>query len=309
MARFYANKISVAALIGIICLIFIATFGPMIYNLQPGEILHDIEMIEGEEIELLRSLQSPSREHWLGTDPQGRDTLARLLAGARISLAVGVVSMMINLFIGVGVGATAGWFHASGSRLGMWIDALLMRIVDILYSIPLLLVVILMQLFVRPWLDDLVGGRANVPLLLSPDLVSIYIALGVTNWLTMARLTRGEVINQANSDYVMAAQALGQGRLKILVRHVLPNCIGPLAVAATLAIPEAIFVESFLAFIGIGVSAPQASWGTMATDGLTYIARAPEQLIYPAVAISVAMLVFNLFGDGLRDALDPSSKH
>ncbi|MCC5875060.1 MAG: ABC transporter permease [Candidatus Sumerlaeia bacterium] len=258
---------------------------------------------------MLRSLQPPSRQHWLGTDPQGRDTLARLLAGARISLAVGVVSMFINLIIGVGVGATAGWFHASGTRLGTWIDSLLMRMVDILYSIPLLLVVILMQLFVRPLLDDFVGGRANVPLLLSPDLVSIYIALGVTNWLTMARLTRGEVINQANADYVMAAMALGQSRLKILVRHVLPNCVGPLAVAATLAIPEAIFVESFLAFIGIGVSAPQASWGTMATDGLTYIARAPEQLIYPAIAISVAMLVFNLFGDGLRDALDPSAKH
>lgn len=298
-----------AALGGIVILVLVATFGPLIYDHAPGEILHDVVLIDGEEEELLRSLEGPSRAHWLGTDPQGRDTLARLLAGARISLAVGVVSMLINLIIGVGVGATAGWFHSTGKALGLWIDALLMRIVDILYSIPLLLVVILMQLFVRPVLDDLVGGRANVPLLLSPDLVSIYIALGVTNWLTMARLTRGEVINQANSDYVMAAKALGQGRLRILVRHVLPNCIGPLAVAATLAIPEAIFVESFLAFIGIGVSAPQASWGTMATDGLTYISRAPEQLIYPAIAISIAMLVFNLFGDGLRDALDPSSKH
>lgn len=265
-----------------------------------------MEEFEGEEFEVLLSLQPPGREFWLGTDPQGRDTLARLLAGARISLAVGIVSMLINLFIGVGVGALAGWCHASGRAAGLWIDGLLMRMVDILYSIPLILVVILMQIFLRPVLDNLVGGRTNVPLLLSPDLVSIYIALGVTNWLTMARLTRGEVINQAANDYVLAAKALGQKRLAILFRHVLPNCVGPLAVAATLAIPEAIFIESFLAFIGIGVSAPQASWGTMATDGLTYITRAPEQLLYPAIAISLAMLAFNLFGDGLRDAVDPS---
>lgn len=308
LARFAANRISVAAGFIILMLLLIATFGPMIYTVPPGEILMEKVMIDGEEEELLLSLKPPSAEHWLGTDPQGRDTLARLLAGARISLAVGFVSCIINLVIGVGIGALAGWFHATGRTLGLWIDNLLMRGIDILYSLPLLLVVILMQLFLKPVLDSLVGGRANVPLLLSPDLVSIYVALGVTNWLTMARLTRGEVINQARLDYVVAAEALGQRRVVILARHILPNCVGPLAVAATLAIPEAIFIESFLAFIGIGVSAPQASWGTLASDGLSYISTAPEQLIWPAVAISVAMLAFNLFGDGLRDALDPSAR-
>ncbi|CAN5362560.1 ABC transporter permease subunit [soil metagenome] len=275
-----------------------AALGPVVYRINPADI----------DTDLIGMPQQPSSKHPAGTDGQGRDQLARLMAGARISLAVGVVSCIINIVIGVGVGVAAGWAYSSGTTRGRLFDNFIMGGVDILYSIPFLLVVVLLQIFVKPWMESAVGGRNNVPLLLSPDLVSIYIALGVTNWLTMARLARGEVINQARLDYVMAARSIGQRSHWILLRHIVPNCLGPLIVAATLAIPQAIFVESFLAYIGLGVSAPQASWGTMASDGLAYLSSSPHQLLFPAIAISITMLAFNLFGDGLRDALDPSSR-
>ncbi len=298
MARFVSNRIALIAFLMIVLLVLVATIGPPLYGVDPAAINRDI----------IGDPQGPSWKYPAGTDAQGRDLLARLLTGARISLAVGVVSCLINMIIGVGIGVMAGWSYSAGSAKARFIDTLLMRKVDILYSLPLLLVVILLQVFVKPVLNEAVGGRQNVPLLLSPDLVSIYIALGVTNWLTMARLTRGEVISQAKMDYVLAARSLGQRSPKILIKHVLPNCTGPLAVAATLAIPEAIFIESFLAYIGLGVSAPQASWGTLASDALAYMTTSPHQLIFPALAISITMLAFNLFGDGLRDAIDPSSR-
>ena len=235
----------------------------------------------------------------MGTDILGRDAMARVLVGARISLAVGIVSMLINLLIGVGFGTLAAWF-------GGWVDTVLMRIVDALYSIPILLIVIILQVFVKPLIEKVIPPQADVPLLLTPDLVSIYLALGAANWLTMARLSRSEVLNQKKLDYVSAIRALGAGQTRILLRHVLPNSMAPLLVAATLAIPEAIFIESFLAFIGLGVSAPQASWGTLASEALQSLNVSPHLLIFPAIAISLTMLCFNLFGDGLRDALDPS---
>ncbi len=298
LARFVRNKIAVVSLVCIVLIVLIATFGPIIYGVDSSSI----------NKELINDPQTSSWQYPAGTDAQGRDLFARLLDGARISLAVGFVSCIINLIIGIGVGTLAGWSYSSPRRSVQWIDTALMRGVDILYSIPLLLVVILLQVFVKEPIENLIGSRDDLPLLLSPDLMSIYLALGLTNWLTMARLTRGEVINQAKLDYVMAAKSLGQSSRLILLKHVLPNCAGPLAVAATLAIPEAIFIESFLAFVGIGVSAPQASWGTLAEEGRPYIIMAPHILIYPAIAISITMLAFNLFGDGLRDAIDPSSR-
>ncbi len=289
---------SIVALIGITLIFGFAILGPSIYTVDPAQI----------DLDNIGRAQPPSAAHLAGTDVQGRDLLARLLAGARISLTVGIVSCIINLLIGIGVGVTAGWALSTGRPFGAWIDTMLMRGVDILYSIPLLLVVILMQIFVRPIVEQVVGGRQDLPMIFSPDLVSIYLALGVTNWLTMARLARGEVLGQAKLDYVMAAQSLGQKQSRILLKHVLPNCLGPLAVAATLAIPEAIFIESFLSYIGLGVSAPQASWGTMASDALNSMSISPHELLFPALAISLTMLTFNLCGDGLRDAIDPSGK-
>lgn len=293
---------ALASLIAIVALLLIAFFGNLVYTVDPVAV--NTEYI-GEPA---RIGQDPN--HPLGTDNQGRDMLARLLAGARISLTVGIVSCIINIILGVGVGMVSGWCYSSGKPLGRFIDNVLMRSVDILYSIPLLLVVVLIQLFARPIIVDVTEGifGDNVPLLLSPELASIYLALGLINWLTMARLTRGEVLNQANREYVMAAQSLGVPNFRILTRHVLPNCLGPVAVAGTLAIPEAIFVESFLGFIGLGVTAPQASWGTIASDALSWMRNSPHMLILPAIAISIAMLAFNLFGDGLRDAITPSKR-
>jgi len=287
--RFSRSHVAVAALAMILIFIFAALFGPLIHGVSPTAMNLDIA---GEP-------QGPSLSHPAGTDYMGRDLLARLFLGARISLAVGFVSMAINLVIGVGVGTIAGW-------MGGWVDTVLMRIVDALYSIPLLLIVILVQLFIRPIIERFIPVGSDPPLLLSPDLMSIYLALGVSNWLTMARLSRAEVINQSRRDYVSASRALGTSNRRILFRHVLPNSMAPLLVAATLAIPEAIFVEAFLSFIGLGVSSPLASWGSLASDAVRAIDGSPHELLFPALAISLAMLAFNLFGDGLRDALDPS---
>ncbi|MBI5154249.1 ABC transporter permease [Candidatus Poribacteria bacterium] len=290
-ARFIRSRVAVAALFTVIVIVLTVIFGPVLWSVQPDE----------SDLDLLGSPQPPSLAHPAGTDYQGRDLLARLFFGGRISLTVGIVSMLINLTIGVGLGTIAAW-------AGGWIDTLLMRFVDALYSIPLLLIVIILQVFVSPFIESHIPASASIPMLLSPDLISIYLALGLANWLTMARLARGEVLNQAKRDYVSAAEALGVRPWRILLRHVLPNSMAPILVAATLAIPEAIFIEAFLAFIGIGVSPPMASWGTLASDAVHSIAVSPHLLLFPAIAISVTMLAFNLFGDGLRDALDPSSQ-
>jgi len=290
-ARFLKSKTAIVGLVVIVILTLAALFGPSIWKYQ---------YFEGLGREFIGSPVAPSWDHPAGTDYQGRDQFARLLIGARISLAVGVMSCLLNIIIGVGVGVIAGW---TGGKL----DTFLMRSVDILYSVPLLLVVILLQVFVKPILVGILGDGVDVPLIISPDLVSIYIALGLTNWLMMARLARSEVMSQVARDYVLAARSLGVKPSVILLRHVLPNCLGPIAVAATLAIPEAIFIESFLAFVGLGVSAPAASLGSLASDGLSGIRNYPWLLTGPAIAISVTMLAFNLFGDGLQDALDPKS--
>ena len=302
VSRFLRDKLAVFSLGVIVLIVGTALLGPLFWPHDPA----------GIDLLKIGQPEPPTWQHPAGIDESGRDMVARLMVGAQISLAVGVVSMVINLVIGVGLGAAAAWF-------GGWVDTALMRLVDALYGVPLLLIVILIQLFVQPltdgWADAISdtmrarhGNDWNIPLLLQPDLLSIYLALGLANWLTMARLARAEVMNQAARDYVAAARSLGASSHRLVFRHVLPNSMAPLLVAATLAIPEAIFIEAFLAFIGLGVSAPFASWGTLASDGARQIAAAPHLLLLPAAAISVTMLAFNLFGDGLRDALDPGMK-
>ncbi len=288
LARFSRSGVSVVSLLVILLILGTAIFGPMIQGIDPT----------ASDEALMGMPELPSLAHPAGTDFLGRDLLSRLMLGARISLAVGFVSMAINLMIGVGIGTIAGW-------VGGKVDTVLMRIVDALYSIPLLLIVILLQVFVKPLIDARVPPDVELPILLTPDLISVYLALGLSNWLTMARLARSEVINQSKKDYVAACESLGTSQARILIRHVLPNCMAPLLVAATLAIPEAIFVEAFLAFIGLGISPPLASWGSLASDAVQSMNSSPHLLIFPSIAISVTMLAFNLFGDGLRDAFDP----
>ncbi len=217
-----------------------------------------------------------------GTDNLGRDIQTRVMFGARISLTVALVATVVNLFIGVTYGSISGY-------IGGTTDNIMMRIVDIINSIPLLLyVILLMMLFEN-------GG----------GLWTIIIALASVYWVGMARLVRAQVLGLKEQEYVLAAKTIGVSGSKIIARHLIPNAMGPIIVSMTMMIPSAVFTESFLSFIGLGVSAPQASWGTLASDALGSLVSYPYMLFYPAAAIALTMLAFNFLGDGLRDALDP----
>lgn len=230
--------------------------------------------------QLERANQPPSAEYWFGSDNLGRDLFTRVLYGARISLSIGIVASLINLTIGVIYGGISGYF---GGR----VDSIMMRIVDVLYGIPLLLYVILLMVVLKPGLSN------------------IFIALGLVYWLRMAQIVRGQVLALREQEYILAAKLVGASSWRIILRHLIPNSMGPIIVTMTLAIPEAIFTEAFLSFIGLGVSAPMASWGVLASEGVASLHSYPFQLFYPALAISITMLSFNFVGDGLRDALDP----
>lgn len=266
--RLQQNKPAMLALYTIAVIITVAIIGPWISNLSYSA------------QDLSQTNQPPSAAHWFGTDSLGRDLFIRVLYGARISLSIGVVASLINLTIGVIYGGLAGF-------LGGRVDRIMMNIVDILYGIPLLLYVILLMV------------------VLKPGLTNIFIALGIAYWLGMARIVRGQILSLKQQEYVLAARTLGAGTWRILFRHLLPNSLGPIIITMTLAIPEAIFTEAFLSFIGLGVSAPMASWGVLASEGVTSLRSYPFQLFFPAIAISVTILAFNFLGDGLRDALDP----
>lgn len=266
--RLKQNKLAMSGLTLLVLISLMAIFGPLF---SPYSYSDQV---------LTNANQPPSAAHWFGTDNLGRDLFTRILYGARISLAIGVVASLINLSIGVVYGGISGYF---GGR----VDSILMRIVDILYGIPLLLYVILLMV------------------VLKPGLTNIFIALGLVYWLRMARIVRGQVLSLREQEYVLAARLIGAGSWRIILRHLVPNAMGPIIVTLTLSIPEAIFTEAFLSFIGLGVSAPMASWGVLASESVAGLRSYPYQLLYPALAISITMLSFNFLGDGLRDALDP----
>ena len=253
------------------------------YNLLPGKMDSPFDYsfkYRGREItEPLKKVLN--RSYLFGSDILGRNLLVRVMYGARISLAVAFVASLVNLVIGVAYGSIAA--YEGGRR-----DIIMMRIVDILNSIPLVLYVILIMV--------LVGNRG---------LWTMIIALGSVYWVVMARLVRGQVLSLKEQEFVMAARALGVSRWNIIFRHLVPNAIGPIIVSMTMMIPSAVFTESFISFIGLGVSAPMASWGTLANNALSGLLSYPYQLFFPALAIAVTMLSFNILGDGLRDALDP----
>ena len=224
----------------------------------------------------------PSAEHWLGTDILGRDLLSRILYGARISLLVGFVATGVALIIGVSWGIVAGY-------LGGRVDSIMMRIVDVLYGLPFIIFIILLMV---------IFGR---------NLWLLFGAIGAVEWLTMARIVRGQVIGLKNQEFVMAAKAMGVSNLSLFRRHLLPNILGPIAVYATLTIPQVMLLESFLSFLGLGIQPPMSSWGSLINDGVQYMEEHSWLLIFPGITFTITLFALNFFGDGLRDALDPKT--
>lgn len=243
--------------------------------------------------------------HIFGTDMYGRDILVRVMYGARVSMAVGICAALLVLFIGAIYGSVSGYF-------GGKVDAVMQRIVELIYSVPEMLVVLLIATALKPILTEYVNtssgalrGFVNV---MGPNLISLFIAFGMLYWVTMSRIIRGQVLQLKQQEYVTAARALGASGFRIIRQHLLPNCIGQIVVTTCLQIPSAIFLESFLSYLGVGVSAPLPSLGSMATDALSGMYTYTYRLIIPSIVLSVMILAFNLFGDGLRDALDPKLK-
>ena len=244
--------------------------------------------------------------HVFGTDMYGRDILVRVMYGARVSMSVGVFAAILVLVIGALYGAISGY-------CGGKVDAVMQRIVELIYAVPEMLVVLLIATALRPILTDYVNSSGTSPMksfvnVLGPNLISMFIAFGLLYWVTMSRIIRGQVLQLKQQEYVTAARALGASGGRIIRRHLLPNCIGQIVVTTCLQIPSAIFLESFLSYLGVGVSAPLPSLGSMATDALSGMYTYTHRLIVPSVILSIMILAFNLFGDGLRDALDPKLK-
>ena len=289
--RLKKNKIAIGALIAIILLLLFAVVGPF---LSP---YHYSEQIRGSE-----SL-APSLAHPFGTDNLGRDLLVRTMIGCRISLAVGLVSALIVLVIGSAYGAISG-------LAGGMTDNIMMRIVDIMNALPTILLVVAVKMVIEPPIETLINTNPAFRWLqkVGPGFIAIFIVYGLLYWGGMARIVRGQVLQLKEMEYINAAVALGADRGRLIRKHLLPNCVGQLVVTPMLQIPSAIFTEAFLSFLGIGVSVPMASLGSLCSDGLNGIISYPYRELFPAVAISIIILAFNLFGDGLRDALDPRLK-
>ena len=243
--------------------------------------------------------------HVFGTDMYGRDILVRVMYGARVSMAVGICAALLVLIIGALYGSISGY-------CGGKVDAVIQRIVELIYSVPEMLVVLLIATALKPILTNFVntgsGPMKEFVNTMGPNLISMFIAFGMLYWVTMSRIIRGQVLQLKQQEYVTAARALGASGGRIIRQHLLPNCIGQIVVTTCLQIPSAIFLESFLSYLGVGVSAPLPSLGSMATDALSGMYTYTYRLIIPSVILSVMILAFNLFGDGLRDALDPKLK-
>ncbi|WP_414738904.1 ABC transporter permease [Macrococcoides canis] len=268
---FFKHKMAFLGLIVLICIFIMAIVGPIVSG------------YEGSKQSLMAANLKPDSNHWFGTDDLGRDVFTRVWLGARISLGIGIVAAILDIFIGILIGSIAG-YAAGRNKIGDLIDSSLMRIIETLYGIPYLLVVILLLV------------------LMKPGLLTMIIALSLTGWISMARIVRAQVLQMKQRQFVIAAELLGTNHFDILRKHILPNIIAVIFVNLTFTIPSAIFAESFLSFLGLGVQAPSASWGTMANDALGVILSGEWwRLFFPSLLIALTMFAFNAIGDGLQD--------
>src|ERR1700730_13492797 len=290
--RLLKNKLAVFGLVVVALVTVAAIIGPAVIKRISG---FTPDYIPTNDVRLIRAFPpftGPdgkfSWSHPMGTDTAGRDQLARVLQGGQISLFVGIISTLVSLLIGVSYGAVAGYL---GGRL----DNFMMRLVEVLYSLPYVIVVIVLLSMFR---SQTARGQ----------LILLFIALGSVSWLTMARIVRGQVLSLRNQEFVLAARATGVSTMRIIFRHVVPNTLGPVIVYATLTIPQIMLTEAFLSFLGVGVEAPLASWGSLSADGIQNIGIFPWQLIFPGVTMALTLFSLNFLGDGLRDALDPQMR-
>lgn len=271
--RLFKNRAAVASLIILSIILLLAIFAPLLSPHPYDEIYWD-------------RIQAPpdfANAHWFGTDGNGRDLFIRTLYGARVSLAVGILATLVSLIIGVTYGAVSGYF-------GGKVDSLMMRFVDVMYAMPFMFfVILLMVLF----------GR---------NIYLIFAALGAVEWLTMARIVRGQTLSVKRREFIEAARAGGVRTYGIIFRHIIPNILGPVIVYATLTIPQVILTESFISFLGLGVQEPLTSWGVLISEGARVMEESPWMLVFPAIFLATTLFCFNFIGDGLRDALDPKDR-
>jgi len=267
-----SNPLALAGFIIIVLIFVLAMLAPFIAPYDPNDI--NVKAI----------LIGPSMQHWMGTDGLGRDVLSRMLHGGRISLLVGLVAVGISTLIGILLGAIAGFYRG-------WVDVFIMRLVDVMLSIPSFFLILAVIAF------------------LTPSIINIMIVIGLTSWMGVTRLVRAEFLSLCEREYVMASRTLGARDYRLIFKHLLPNSLTPIIVSAVLGVAGAVLMESGLSFLGLGVQAPQASWGNILTDGKEYIQFAWWLSLFPGLAILITVLGYNLLGEGLRDALDPRSGH
>ncbi len=287
--RYSRNRLAVAGAIVLIVISVFAAGAPVISHVVVKFGPYDQDLVLGPQPPLSRSVpmaladqpDARARFHWFGTDILGRDLFVRVCYGARVSLSIGLLATLISIVIGVFYGAVSGYF-------GGMLDTLMMRVVDVLFSLPYLLFVIMMMVFVgqHQWL--------------------LFLALGSVQWLTMSRVVRGQVMALKQRPYVEAARASGVREFTIIFRHIVPNTLGPIVVYATLTMPVVMLAEAFLSFLGLGIQPPEASWGTLAAEGAATLDLFPWMVVFPGLALAATLLSLNFVGDGLRDALDPT---
>ena len=274
--RRHSGTIAGAAVLSLIALAVL--LGPAVHDVDP------------QFLDYRAKNQGPSLEHPLGTDNLGRDTLAQMLAGGRISLAVGMAAMLLSLTLGTMVGVSAGYFHR--------FDGPLMRLTDLFLALPVLPLLLVTMMLFRDPLQSALGPEAGIFIL-------IVVVIGITSWMQTARIVRGQVLAIKQWEYVVAARSIGARPLRIILLHIFPNALSPIVVAATLGIAQAIITESALSFLGLGFPSDFPTWGRLLYDGVPFLTLTPARVIWPGVAISLTVLSVNYLGDGLRDALDP----